>query len=85
MAKAKARRASTGRIYYELTPEERKKNILRKRARRAAVKKYGEAYMKGKDVDHKRPLSKGGSNTPKNLRVISTRKNRQNNKRPKSK
>lgn len=83
MAKAKARRASTGRIYYELTPEERKKNILRKRARRAAVKKYGEAYMKGKDVDHKKPLAKGGSNAPNNLRVVSTSKNRSRNKRPK--
>lgn len=82
MAKAKAKRASTGRIYYELTAEERRKNILRKRARRAAVKKYGEEYMKGKDVDHKTPLAKGGSNAPSNLRVVPTSKNRSRNKRP---
>jgi hypothetical protein len=31
----------------------------------------------GKEVDHKRPLSKGGSNKKKNLRVVSRKKNRQ--------
>lgn len=30
----------------------------------------------GKDVDHKRPLSKGGSNSRKNLRVRSASANR---------
>lgn len=83
MPKAKPKRASTGRVYYTLTPEERKKNILRKRARRALVKKFGEAFMKGKDVDHKKPLAKGGSNVTSNLRVVSSSKNRSNNKRPK--
>mgnify|MGYP003118709790 CR=1 FL=1 len=31
---------------------------------------------KGKDIDHKKPLSRGGSNSPKNLRLISSKKNR---------
>lgn len=83
MAKAKAKRASTGRIYYELTPEERRKNILRKRARRAMIKLKGEAFMKDKDVDHKIPLAKGGSNSPSNWRAVRTSKNRSNNKRQK--
>ena len=31
---------------------------------------------KGKEVDHKRPLSKGGGNGRKNLRVVSRKVNR---------
>jgi hypothetical protein len=30
----------------------------------------------GQEVDHKKPLSKGGSNSKKNLRVVSRRANR---------
>jgi hypothetical protein len=30
----------------------------------------------GKDIDHKKPLSKGGSNSKKNLRVVSRSNNR---------
>jgi hypothetical protein len=30
----------------------------------------------GKDIDHKRPLSKGGSNSKSNLRVVSASNNR---------
>lgn len=30
----------------------------------------------GKDIDHKRPLSKGGSNSPSNLRLVSPSTNR---------
>ena len=30
----------------------------------------------GKDIDHKNPLSKGGSNSPKNLRLVASNKNR---------
>ena len=30
----------------------------------------------GKEVDHKKPLSKGGSNSKKNLRVVSRSTNR---------
>ncbi len=30
----------------------------------------------GKDVDHKVPLSKGGTNDPKNLRAVPASKNR---------
>lgn len=31
---------------------------------------------KGKDIDHKKPLSKGGSNGRKNLRLVSKKTNR---------
>jgi len=40
------------------------------------IKKHGKAKLKGKDVDHKKPLKKGGSNSMKNLRIRSVSKNR---------
>ena len=51
------------------------KNRTKRNQARAIMKKSG-ANVKGKDVDHKRPLSKGGSNTRGNLRVQSKSKNR---------
>ena len=49
-------------------------NSKRKRLRREALK-LG-MVKKGQDLDHKKPLSKGGSNTLKNARAISPHKNR---------
>ena len=46
----------------------------RKRARRA-MEKAGRV-KKGQDVDHKKPISKGGSNAPSNLRATTPSKNR---------
>ena len=41
------------------------------------MKKAGKVRKgDGKDVDHKKPLSKGGSNKKSNLRVTSKKKNR---------
>lgn len=54
---------------------ERRKNRMWKEARRK-VCKGNEAKCKGKDVDHKRPLSKGGTNARSNLRLRSPSKNR---------
>jgi hypothetical protein len=34
------------------TPERRRANIMRKRARRLMIKEKGEAALKGKEVDH---------------------------------
>lgn len=51
----------------------------RMRARRALVKKYGEAALKGKDVDHVRPIRAGGGNSPGNLRLRDPSKNRGDN------
>jgi uncharacterized membrane protein YkoI len=67
------------------TPTARKNRNARMRNRRAVItalaKKMGsrakaEAYMKGKEVDHKKALSKGGTNAKSNLKVISAKKNR---------
>lgn len=48
----------------------------RKKARRLATK-LGMVHPKdGKDLDHKKPLSRGGSNNPKNFRVQTPSQNR---------
>lgn len=49
-------------------------NAQRKRLRRKALK-LG-MVKKGQDLDHKRPLSKGGSNTLKNARATTASENR---------
>ena len=46
--------------------EERRKNIARKKARRDAVKAGKVSTGDGKDLDHKKPLSQGGSNSEAN-------------------
>jgi hypothetical protein len=49
-------------------------NAKRKRARRKALK-LG-MVKKGQDLDHKKPLSKGGSNDPSNYRAATPSANR---------
>lgn len=49
-------------------------NAKRKRLRRLALKKG--MVKPGQDLDHKKPLSKGGSNTLKNARAVAPGKNR---------
>ena len=57
--------------------EQQKKNRAKRNAARAKLMKLGRVKKgDGKDVDHKRPLSKGGANTGSNLRVQSKRANR---------
>jgi hypothetical protein len=53
---------------------EHEDRMERQRARRALDKKGVD--RKGKDIDHIKPLSKGGTNTPSNLRVVSKSANR---------
>ena len=49
-------------------------NAKRHRARRQAEEEG--RVRKGQDLDHKKPLSKGGSNKPSNTRAVSPSKNR---------
>lgn len=54
---------------------------IKARAQRNAARKIMESSGRvkkgdGKEVDHKRPISKGGSNHSKNLRVVSRSTNR---------
>jgi 5-methylcytosine-specific restriction endonuclease McrA len=53
---------------------EDKDQSVRHKARRLMLKRG--AVKPGQDVDHKRPLSKGGSNSASNLRAQSPSKNR---------
>lgn len=56
------------------TYHSKSKQKKRRAKRNAANRKLKPG--KGKEVDHKRPLSKGGGNGKKNLRVVSKRTNR---------
>lgn len=61
---------------YNGTPEQKKNNAARKRARRAYEKANGPIPA-GHDIDHKRMLTKGGSATKlSNLRAVPVSKNR---------
>lgn len=58
------------------TRGEDKGNAARHRLRRKAVKLGMVKPNDGKDIDHKKALSKGGSNTIKNARVTTPSENR---------
>lgn len=61
---------------YQGKPEQIK-NRAKRNAARATMEKAGRVHKgDGKDVDHKRPLSKGGSAETGNLRVKSIHANR---------
>ena len=57
---------------YHSKPEQKKNRAARNKARRDSGLKKGDS----REVDHIRPLSKGGSNTKKNTRVVSRATNR---------
>lgn len=61
---------------YQATAEQKKNRAARNAARAAVVKEKGASAVRGKDVAHKKPLSKGGSNSKSNLRVQSKNSNR---------
>lgn len=51
-------------------------NAKRAKLRRQMIKEGKVSRNDGKDIDHKKPLSKGGANTPSNARVVSPGTNR---------
>lgn len=61
---------------YHGKPEQIANRAARNKARREMAKQVGASALKGKEVDHKRPLSKGGSNNPANWQVLSRTANR---------
>jgi 5-methylcytosine-specific restriction endonuclease McrA len=62
---------------YHGTAKQRKNRSMRNKARRVAGLKKGDP----REVDHKKPLSKGGTNGKKNLRVVSKKVNRKKGNR----
>lgn len=61
---------------YHSSPEQKKKRAMRNAARRQMEKEGKVKKGDGKDVNHKRPLAKGGSNKRSNLSVTSKSSNR---------
>lgn len=61
---------------YNATPSATAKRVKNNQARAAAIDAGKAKVGDGKDVDHKKPLSKGGSNSAKNLRVVDRSENR---------
>lgn len=57
---------------YHGTPAQRRNRSRRNAARRALGLEVGDS----REVDHKRPLSKGGGNGKKNIRAVSRTTNR---------
>lgn len=61
---------------YNATPEEKRKRALRNKARREALREGKVRKGDEREIDHKKPLSKGGSGAKSNTRVVSRAKNR---------
>jgi len=68
---------------YEASKAQRHNRSERVTARRELAKEGLVSKGDQKDVDHKRPLSKGGSNSRSNLRAISAHANRSKGNRSK--
>lgn len=61
---------------YQAKPAQKKKRAKRNAARAKIKKTLGASAVAGKDVGHKKPLSKGGTNAAGNLKVQSKKSNR---------
>lgn len=61
---------------YQKRPENVEKRVDRNRARRHAIAEGKAKVGDGKDVDHKVPLRKGGSDKDSNTRVVDASDNR---------
>lgn len=61
---------------YDSKPEVKERRAARNRARYKLMKEGKVSKGDGKDVDHKKPLSKGGSTKRSNLKAAPAKKNR---------
>jgi len=61
---------------YDSKPEVKARRAARNRARYKLMKEGKVSKGDGKDVDHKKPLSKGGSTKRSNLKATTAKKNR---------
>ena len=60
---------------YQKSPAEVDKRVARNKARRHAIADGKVSVGDGKEVDHKKPLRKGGAATDANTRVVPGDKN----------
>lgn len=56
---------------YKSKPEQIEARVKRNKLRRRAIKDGRAKVGDGTSVEHIKPLSKGGSNTPKNTKIVS--------------
>ena len=75
MTKSSKQELETKRAY-NARPENVKKRVLNNAARRELIRDGRVRVGDSKDVDHARPLDKGGTNARDNLRVQSQTDNR---------
>lgn len=68
--------SKNGEGKYDSSPARKKARAARNKARRELTREGKVRKGDGKDVDHKVPLSKGGSKSRSNLRVLSASTNR---------
>lgn len=61
---------------YNKRPDVQKKRVANNKARREAIADGRAKKGDGKDVDHIKPLDKGGSTSKSNTRVVSKKTNR---------
>jgi len=60
---------------YKAQPEQIAARVRRNKVRRAAIREGRAEVGDGTAIDHKTPISKGGSDAPSNLRKVSFDKN----------
>ena len=77
--KASASARSKQQRKYNSTAKAKKDRAARNKARAQAERDGRVSKGDGKDIDHKTPLRRGGSNAKGNTRVQSASKNRANN------
>ena len=76
MAKSRKNRDYKAERKYDSKPSVKKKRAARNRARYKMIKAGKAAVGDGKDVNHKKELSAGGTNDIGNLQSVSRSKNR---------
>lgn len=76
MAKKRVRNYKREYEMYHGTDEQKKRRAARNKARREAIREGRAKVGDGTEVDHVKPLSKGGSNAKSNLRIVKKRANR---------
>jgi hypothetical protein len=77
--KSNAKPASVQKRAYNSTEKSKKERAARNKVRRQALKSGAVTKGDKKDIDHKKPLRKGGSTAKSNTRVRSSKANRADN------
>jgi len=77
--KAGATKRSKQQRKYNSSPQQKKNRAARNKARQQALKKGTVKKGDNKDIDHKKKLKDGGSNSTSNRRVRSRSANRADN------